>query len=151
MRSSSRRWRKARPWDAPVGWGRPRTGQRPSKRFWHAGRVTIAAMERLVAISHGAPAAALILLVIVVASLFVLLVAPRLLERAVLRPYWLVPRREYATLLTSGFLHADLAHLLFNAFTFWAFAFGLERRIGSTDFVALYAVGLLASDAGTWL
>src|SRR6185437_12687128 len=78
-----------------------------------------AAIENLVAISHGAPAAALILLVIVVASLFVLLVAPRLLERAVLRPYWLVPRREYATLLTSGFLHADLAHLLFNAFTFW--------------------------------
>ena len=108
-------------------------------------------MDRLVAISHGAPAAALILLVIVVASLFVLLVAPGLLERAVLRPYWLVPRREYASLLTSGFVHADLAHLLFNAFTFWAFAFGLERRIGSADFVALYAIGLLASDVGTWL
>ena len=25
-------------------------------------------------------------------------------------------------------MHADLAHLIFNAFTFWAFAFSLERR-----------------------
>ena len=59
-------------------------------------------------------------------------------------------RREYATLLTSAFVHADIAHLLFNAFTFWAFAFSLERSIGSGPFLALYAFGLLASDAGTW-
>ena len=42
-------------------------------------------------------------------------------------------------------------HLLFNAFTFWAFAFGLERAIGSERFFWLYAVGLLASDFGTWI
>ena len=37
---------------------------------------------------------------------------------------------EYWRLVTSGFLHADLAHLAFNCFTFWAFAFKLERAIG---------------------
>ena len=42
-------------------------------------------------------------------------------------------------------------HLLFNAFTFWAFAFGLERAIGSERFFWLYASGLLASDFGTWI
>jgi membrane associated rhomboid family serine protease len=60
-------------------------------------------------------------------------------------------RREYTTLVTSAFVHADLGHLFFNAFTFWAFAFGLERRIGSAAFAALYIFGMLVSDAGTYV
>ena len=53
-------------------------------------------------------------------------------------------------MITSAFLHADLAHLFFNAFTFWAFAFPLERAIGTASFLALYFFGLLASDLGTY-
>jgi membrane associated rhomboid family serine protease len=68
-----------------------------------------------------------------------------------LRPYGLVRRREFATLVTSGFVHADLAHLVFNSFTFWAFGFGLERSVGTSRFVALYVTGLLASSLATWL
>ena len=102
------------------------------------------------ALSGGAPVAALLLASIVAASLTALYVAPSLIERHLFRPYWLLPRRQYATLVTSGFLHADLGHLLFNAITLWAFAFPLERVIGSTAFLALYAFGLLVSDAGTW-
>jgi membrane associated rhomboid family serine protease len=94
--------------------------------------------------------AALLLAAMVIASLIGLFAAPALIERSLFRPYWLLPRREYSTLVSSAFVHADLAHLIFNAFTFWAFAFALERAIGSTRFVALYAFGLLASDAGTW-
>ncbi len=106
-------------------------------------------METLVRLSQGAPGAALLLLIMVIASLAGL-ARPALIERGVFRPYWLVPGREYATLLSSAFLHADLTHLLFNGFTFWAFAFNLEREIGTERFLALYAFGLLASDAGTW-
>ena len=76
--------------------------------------------------------AALLLAAIVIASLVGLFAAPALIERSLFRPYWLLPRREYSTLVTSAFVHADLAHLIFNAFTFWAFAFALERAIGST-------------------
>ena len=108
-------------------------------------------MPTLVALAHGAPASALLLAAIALTSLIGLFAAPSLIERNLFRPHWLVPRHEYATLLTSAFIHADLAHLLFNAFTFWAFAFPLERAIGSARFVALYAFGLLASDAGTYL
>jgi membrane associated rhomboid family serine protease len=107
-------------------------------------------MDRLIALTHGAPAAGLLLLIIVAVSVVGLFAAPALIERSLFRPYWLLPRREYATLVSSGFVHADLSHLLFNALTFWAFAFSLERRIGSESFLALYAIGLLASDAGTW-
>jgi membrane associated rhomboid family serine protease len=95
-------------------------------------------------------AAGLLLVATVLVSLIGLFAAPSLIERSLFRPYWLLPRREYSTLVSSAFVHADLAHLIFNAFTFWAFAFTLERTIGSTRFVALYAFGLLASDAGTW-
>ncbi len=107
-------------------------------------------VEKLAALFAGTPAATLLLAAIVLASGVGLFVAPSLIERNLFRPHWLVPRREYATLVTSGFIHADLAHLFFNAFTFWAFAFALEREIGTAKFVALYFFGLLTSDAGTW-
>jgi membrane associated rhomboid family serine protease len=96
------------------------------------------------------PAAATLLVLIVVPSLIGLFKRPDLIERNLFRPHWLVPRREYRTLVTSAFLHADLAHLFFNGFTFWAFAFPLERAIGTPRFLLLYGVGLAASDAATW-
>jgi membrane associated rhomboid family serine protease len=102
-------------------------------------------------LTQGAPAAAVILALMLGASLFALYRSPALLDKHLLRPYWLLPRKQYATVITSGFLHADLPHLLFNAFTFWAFGFSLERAIGTPMFVALYAFGLLASAVGTWL
>ena len=108
-------------------------------------------MDDLFSLINETPAATLIIAVMVAASLIGLFKAPLMIERNLLRPYWLVPRGEYRTLFTSGFLHADLAHLFFNAFTFWAFAFALERTIGSVSFVALYFFGLLVSDAGTWI
>lgn len=107
-------------------------------------------MHSLITLTDGAPIAALLLGAILVVSLAGLMAAPTLIERCMLRPYWLLPRRQFATVLTSAFVHADLAHLLFNAFTFWAFGFALERAIGSPRFLALYASGLLASAAGTW-
>lgn len=107
-------------------------------------------MAALLSLADGAPVAALLLAAIVAISLAGLFAAPALIERSLLRPYWLLPRREYATLVASGFVHADVAHLLFNGFTFWAFGFPLERAIGSARFAALYAFGLLASGIGTW-
>jgi len=92
-----------------------------------------------------------LLATLVVVSVVGLYWAPGLIERNLLRPHGLVQRREYATLVTSGFVHADIAHLIFNCFTFWAFGFGLERHIGTPPFIALYAIGLLSSSIATWL
>jgi membrane associated rhomboid family serine protease len=108
-------------------------------------------MQALSTLTQGAPAATLILAAMLMASLIALYKAPQWLDRHLLRPHWLLPRRQWVTVVTSGFLHADLPHLLFNAFTFWAFGFSLERAIGSGSFIALYAFGLLVSAAGTWL
>ena len=108
-------------------------------------------MDSLASMTGGAPVAGLLLAVIVVTSLLGLMAAPALIERSLFRPHWLIANNEYATLISSGFVHADFTHLLFNGFTFWAFAFGLERAIGSERFFWLYAFGLLASDFGTWV
>jgi membrane associated rhomboid family serine protease len=98
----------------------------------------------------GAPAATLLLATIVVVSLLGLNGKPQLIERNLLRPHGLVARGEWFTLVTSGFIHADLPHLLFNGFSFWAFGFTLERALGTPAFVALYVFGLLASSLTTW-
>lgn len=83
-------------------------------------------------------------------SLAGLYLSPGIIERALLRPYWVQRRNEYGSLITSGFVHADLAHLIFNLLTFYFFAFPLERAIGSLKFALLYVAGLLVSSLGTY-
>jgi membrane associated rhomboid family serine protease len=97
------------------------------------------------------PGAATILALTLAFSLAGLLGFPGLIERCVLRPYWLVRRGQWHTLVTSGLVHADFGHLLLNMLTFWFFAFQLERAIGTTRFVLLYVLALVASDANTYL
>ncbi|MFO1392522.1 MAG: rhomboid family intramembrane serine protease [Steroidobacteraceae bacterium] len=94
--------------------------------------------------------AALILAVTLVTSLAGLFGSATIIERSLFRPYWFLRRRQYETIITSGFVHADLPHLLFNALTFYFFAFQVERQIGSARFAALYLFGLVVSDAGTY-
>jgi membrane associated rhomboid family serine protease len=85
-----------------------------------------------------------------VASLAGLYATPQLVERSLFRPYWFLRRRQYATVVTSGFVHADLPHLIFNMVTFWFFAFPLEKQIGPVRFAVLYVLGLVVSDLGTY-
>ena len=93
--------------------------------------------------------AAVILALTLVVSL-IGLSRPQLVDRLLLRPYRLTQGGEYHTLITSGLVHADGAHLFFNLFTFFFFAFPLERVLGTWRFVALYLIGLVLSDLGTW-
>jgi membrane associated rhomboid family serine protease len=95
------------------------------------------------------PASLAILGCILVLSALALWVSPGIIERNLLRPYWMIRRRQYDTLITSGFIHGDVGHLLFNSLTFFFFAPGLERRIGTPRFIALYFIGLVLSSLGT--
>src|SRR5450432_4311400 len=83
-----------------------------------------------------------------VVSMAGLFVAPQIISRSLFRPYWLAKRAEYSTLVTSGFVHADVGHLIFNAVTFYSFAFSLERYVGTTAFLVLYFLGLLCGNVG---
>ena len=84
-------------------------------------------------------------------SLLGLFRMPALINACLFRPYYLFRKRQFATVVTSGLVHADVGHLLFNMFTFFFFAFPLERHIGSVPFVVLYVFGLLASHGCTYV
>jgi len=93
----------------------------------------------------------LLLASIAIASLIGLYAQPALIQKSLFRPYWLLPKRQYLTLLTSGFVHANVPHLLFNALTLWSFGSSLERAMGTPQYLALYFVCLFVSDWGTWI
>lgn len=97
------------------------------------------------------PGGGAILVFVVVLSVFTLYVSPALLEHCLFRPYWFLRKRQYGTAITSGFVHADLPHLLFNSITFWFFGIPLERLIGTRLFLILYFAGLLLSQLGTYV
>jgi membrane associated rhomboid family serine protease len=94
------------------------------------------------------PAAYAILALIVIVSVMAFN-NDQLLQKNLLRPYWLLKNREYAPIVTCGFIHGDGMHLLFNAITLWSFGTLLERQLGTAKFVALYFIGLVLSSLGT--
>lgn len=95
------------------------------------------------------PASLAILCTILIVSALALWVAPNILTRNLLRPYWMIKERDYSTLVTSGFIHGDIGHLLFNSLTLFFFGPNLELTIGTERFVALYFIGLVLSSLGT--
>jgi membrane associated rhomboid family serine protease len=93
--------------------------------------------------------AALIILVVTIIVSVVGLAQPRVIERSLLRPYLVARGSGYAGLVTSGFVHAGVGHMIFNLITFYSFAFKLESVMGSFRFVALYFSALLVGGLGT--
>lgn len=92
----------------------------------------------------------MIFAVTIAASLLGLYRAPQLIDRSLFRPYWFFRRRQYDTVYMSGFVHADLGHLVLNMVTFYFFAFPMERYIGTLKFLILYFFGLVVSHAYTY-
>ena len=58
---------------------------------------------------------------------------------------------EYWRVVTSGFLHANFLHILFNMIFLWFIGRSLEPAIGSARFVAAYGVSLLFGSLGVLL
>jgi membrane associated rhomboid family serine protease len=71
---------------------------------------------------------------------------PNLFGKFMLHPYSVSRRFKVYTLITSGLIHADWMHLIFNMMTFFFFAFQLEAMIGSWQFGVVYFMGLILSD-----
>lgn len=95
------------------------------------------------------PIAAIIFITTIGISLYTMYRDHNLLNKWILYPYQTIREQKYYQLITSGFLHADLNHLLFNMFTFFFFAFNLERIIGSLDFAIIYFLSMLAGNLFT--
>jgi membrane associated rhomboid family serine protease len=93
--------------------------------------------------------ATLTILVVTIIVSVIGFAAPKVIERSLLRPYQVARGSGYVGLLTSGFVHANVGHMVFNLITFYSFGFALERAIGPVRLVALYFSALLISGIGT--
>lgn len=78
---------------------------------------------------------------------------PDIMRRFILNPYLVKSRGEYFRFLTSGFLHKDHVHLIFNMITLYFFGRIIEMVFeaifgsrGSIYFAALYLLAIIVSD-----
>jgi membrane associated rhomboid family serine protease len=60
-------------------------------------------------------------------------------------------QHEYWRLITSGFLHANLLHILFNMYFIYVIGTMLEPAIGTARFLAVYFTALLVGSFGALL
>lgn len=80
------------------------------------------------------------------------------MDKLILNPYRVEKKSEYYRFLTSGFVHADFGHLIFNMLSLWLVGEQIERLFqalfgpkGTFYFLALYLVGIIVSDIPTYL
>ncbi len=52
------------------------------------------------------------------------------MERMIFSIEEIIQKRDYLRLIYSIFIHADISHLVFNMFSFYAFASGIEGQFG---------------------
>jgi membrane associated rhomboid family serine protease len=97
---------------------------------------------------HYAPVASVIFGITIASSLLAFY-NDELYGRMILNPYQVAKGKETFTLLTSGFIHKDWVHLVFNMMTYYFFAFNLEATIGHWQFALLYVASLVLSDLPT--
>ena len=58
--------------------------------------------------------------------------------KMMLHPYSVAKGKNVYQLITSGLVHKDWAHLIFNMLTYFFFAFNLERIVGHWQFGLIY-------------
>ncbi len=84
---------------------------------------------------------------------------PEFLNRLMFIPYKIKKYGQWDRFVTSGFIHKDYVHLLFNMFTFYFFGGVVEQILyykfgavaGGIIFVAFYILGIVISDIPTYL
>ena len=99
---------------------------------------------------NGITAAPLIMILTIGISLVGLFKNNKIIDMCLFRPYYFVRNKQFDTIILSGFVHADVGHLMFNMFTFFFFAFPMERYLGTIPFLVLYFSGLVVSHSCTW-
>ena len=80
-----------------------------------------------------------------------------MVDKTIMWPYRVARENQYIRFITSGFLHADWMHLIFNMFTLYFFGRNLEFYFsyyelgGKFAFLALYFLGLIISDIPSYI
>jgi membrane associated rhomboid family serine protease len=92
-----------------------------------------------------APVASVIFVITVITSL-IAFYNEDLYVRCMLHPYSVSRGKRVYTLITSGLIHKDWMHLIFNMLSYFFFAQTLEAQLGHWQFGLLYVLSLVLSD-----
>ncbi|EAZ81181.1 rhomboid family intramembrane serine protease [Algoriphagus machipongonensis] len=84
---------------------------------------------------------------------------PEFLNRWMFTPYIIKRQGQWDRFVTSGFIHRDYMHLLFNMFTFYFFGGFVEQFLaykfglgfGGLIYIVFYILGIVLSDIPTYL
>jgi membrane associated rhomboid family serine protease len=80
-----------------------------------------------------------------------------LIDKTILWPYRITRENQWYRFITSGFIHADTMHLIFNMFTFYFFGRAVEAYFtdyglgGNIAYLLLYFLGMIAADIPSFL
>lgn len=103
-------------------------------------------MDNIAQLLTQAPASLCLLIANLVLSVLAFLF-PELWRFLALEPYRMVRTHQYHQVITSGFIHGDMMHLLFNLLTFFYFGPALEaEHLGGQYFLIIYLISLLVGN-----
>jgi len=90
-----------------------------------------------------------IFIITIALSLYALYKDNSLFEKLIFHPYSVYHGKQYYRIITSGFIHGDLSHLLFNMMTYFFFAFTLADALGGLTFSIIYFGSMIVADLPT--
>lgn len=70
---------------------------------------------------------------------------PYRVQKLAFMPYHIIREKEYFRFITSGLIHADMAHLFFNMLALYSFGRYVEMVFGSWLYLVFYVVALVVS------
>ena len=79
------------------------------------------------------------------------------IDKTIMWPYGIKREKQYYRFITSGFIHADFIHLLFNMFSFYYFGSAIEFYFaqyglgGNISYLLLYFLALIIADIPSYL
>jgi membrane associated rhomboid family serine protease len=84
---------------------------------------------------------------------------PEVMSKLILNPYRVNRDKEYYRFITSGFIHNDHMHLIFNMFSFYFFGTAVEmvfrgvfgKGKGALYYILLYVLAIIISDLPSYL
>jgi membrane associated rhomboid family serine protease len=79
------------------------------------------------------PVASLIFVITIITSIMAFY-NESLIANLILHPYSVARKERVYTVITSGLIHGDWMHLAFNMFSYYFFAFNLEKAMGHWQF-----------------
>ncbi len=100
----------------------------------------------------------LIIILLTVAASYYAWEKPEIMYKWIMNPYTVQRKNQYERFITSGFIHNDWGHLIFNMLALYMFGSNVERAFeylfhenGKYIYLVMYLSGIIVSEIPTYL